>query len=151
MALVVAWVVIRTRLARHASSSASLDAGGLFILVSLLACLALYLFVLVCWQWRLSARARFAVLACLFVSLVWTFCGLCWYDVVVRQAALAGPVVPHALPPGHPPPPSAMEQLTRRTAAAAVSMAALAAGLVGLTVILWRDRRRRACQEGAEG
>jgi hypothetical protein len=146
----VAWVVIRTRLAHHASSSASLDAGGVFILVSFLACLALYLFVLLCWQWRLSARARFAVLVCLFVSLVWAFCGLCWYDVVVREGVLARSAMDHALPQAVRSAPSAMEQLTRRTAAAAVSMAALAAGLLGLIAILWRDRRRRAGEGGAE-
>jgi hypothetical protein len=143
LALLVAWGVIHTQIAQHASGSNEFQPGDWFILGSMLACLALFAFVLASWQWRLTARGRFRLLACLFVSLVGAFGGLCWYDVSVRAAALT-PLAQQ---------PSAMEQLTERTAAAAVSMAALAFGLIALVVVVRLDRRRprgdaaQACPE----
>jgi uncharacterized membrane protein YciS (DUF1049 family) len=123
--------MIRTELVRHASGSMELGAGDALILGSMLACLALFVFVLACSQWRLSARARLRLLLCTFVSLAWAFCGLCWYDVCVRKAAL-GPKSAVASP---------LQQLIERTAAAMVTMGALVFGLVALAVILWLDRR----------
>ncbi|NQT52995.1 hypothetical protein HQ576_13140 [bacterium] len=133
MALLTAWVLVSTQVARHASSRSVLTATDGFILGSMLSCLALFIFVLACWQWRLSPAARSRLLVCVFVSLAWSFGGLCWYDVSVQSVALTAR--------GMRPP--AMQQLTERTVAAAMSMAALALGLAAVTTILFFDRRAK--------
>ena len=128
----VAWVLFSTGFAEHASRSIRMGGGDAFVTASMLGPLALMAFVLAYWQWRLSGRARLRLLLVCFASLVWSFCSLCWYDVLRATKGL--PLRAEALEP--------QAELWRWTGAALLAMAALVAGLVGVAVVLWRDRAR---------
>lgn len=108
-----------------------LGAGDVFVLAAMGGCLAFYVFLLAFWQWRLSARGRWRLLAAMFVSLLWSFCGLCWHDVSLRTAELSGLGARPAL-----------AQLGEETAAVSVTLGALVAGMVAVIVILVLERRR---------
>jgi len=129
----VAALLVRSAVARHAATSAGLGAGGLLVLVGGLGSLAFLVFVLAGWQWRLSARARQRILVAAYLCLFVAFCGLCWHDVGVATARLpgAGP---------------ALRQLAERSAAVLTTLAALAVGLVAVVVVVGIERRRLSRQ-----
>jgi len=130
LALLLTWLLFRSDVAKHASRSIRLGAADLLVLSAMAACLAVYVFVLLVWQWRLSGRARVRLLLVMFVSMLWSFCGLCWHDVSLRAAELArGPAAPTAL-----------EQIREQTAAVAVTMGALLVGLVVVIAVIWVAR-----------
>ena len=128
LALLVAWLLTRSGVPRHASQSVDVRAGDIFILVSLLVCLGLFVFVLAFWQWRLTGRDRVRVLLAGSVSLVMAFLGLCWYDVSVRTGELM-----HA--------PTTVRRVIEQTAASSLTLASLVAGLSALVVTLWAARK----------
>ncbi len=137
LALLLAWLVARSGVPRHASLSAHLGAADTFVLVAVLACLGLMAFVLAFWQWRLRGRDRVRLLLTGYVSLALSFCGLCWYDVSQRSRELEGA-------------PSPLTLVREQTAAAALTLGALVAGMALVVVFLWLARRalNRAALDG---
>ena len=131
VALLLAWLLTRSGIARHASRSAGLAAGNVLILVSALSCLAVMVFVLGVWQWRLRGRDRVRLLLASYLAMMISFFGLCWFDVSVRSAEFppAGSAV------------SALSRAAERTVAAGVALGSLLAGLVAVAVSLWAARR----------
>lgn len=142
LALLVAWVLLRTRDAGLYTPTGESAASGWLVLGAMLACLAFFVFTLACWQWRLSARARLRLLLVMFVSLAWAFCTLCWRDVARQTAALDNdPALKAARAVSEPPLTSQRSLAIEQSAADAIATFALAAGLVGVTATLWLDRR----------
>ncbi|MBM4040586.1 MAG: hypothetical protein FJ290_18935 [Planctomycetes bacterium] len=128
LALLVAWLLTRSGVPRHASRSVDVGAGDVFILVALLSCLGLFVFVLAFWQWRLAGRDRVRVLLACYLSLAMAFLGLCWYDVSVQSGELAGA-------------PTTVRRVIEQTAASGLTLGALLAGLSALAVILRAARK----------
>jgi len=128
-----AWALVRSDFVRHASLSARVQAADRLVLAAAGGCLALFVFVLAFWQWRLSGRARLRLLLVIYVSLVVAFCSFCWYDVSLRVGELNRKLGAT----------SAMAELREQTAAVLLSIAALVLGLAGVTVVLWLERRGR--------
>jgi len=133
LALLFAWALARSSFARHASLSARTQPEDVLVLAAAGGCLALFVFVLGFWQWRLSGRARMRFLLVVFLSLVVAFCSFCWYDVSVRVAELNRQ---HGTP-------SARAELREQTAAVLLTIGALVLGLIGVIVVLWLERRGR--------
>ncbi|HUT32766.1 MAG TPA: hypothetical protein VNE39_04725 [Planctomycetota bacterium] len=131
VALLLAWLLTRSGVPRHASQSAGLGLADALILVALLACLGLFVFVLAFWQWRLRGRDRVRVLLASHLSLTMAFLGLCWYDVSVRTGELSGG------PGGG----TTLERVIEQTMASGLTLASLLAGLSALAAILWLARR----------
>lgn len=131
LVLLLTWLFFRSDFAQHASRSASLTVGDWLVMAALGTCLALFVFVLVFWQWRLSGRGRLRVLAVCFVSLLWSFCGFCWYDITRAAQELGGGAEG----------PSVSQRIAERTAAVGVSVGALAVGLAAVVAVLWLERR----------
>lgn len=131
LAFLLAWVLVNSGVPRHASQSPDIRPGDLAILLALLGCLALHVFVLAVWQWRLRGRDRVRILLACYMSQALAFCGLCWYDVSVRTAELVGAAEPRAL----------LCRVVEQTAAAGLTLGSLLVGLVALMVILRLARR----------
>ena len=131
LALLVAWLLTRSELPRHASRSVHMGAGDVFTLVAMLACLGLLVFVLAFWQWRLRGRDRVRILLAGYLSLLGTFCGLCWYDASVRAMEL----------PAMQASPTTVQRVIEQTAASGLALASLVAGLTALAAILRLARR----------
>ena len=128
LALLVAWLLTRSGVARHGSQSVDMQTGDVLIQVALLACLGLLVFVLGFWQWRLTGRDRVRVLLAGYLSLLLAFLGLCWYDVIGRTAGLAGGSSP-------------LRRVVEQTVASSLTLGALLAGMSALAVILWAARK----------
>jgi len=132
LAGLLVWVLLRSGFASAASRSANFDAGSVVVLVPVLGCLALFVFVLAVWQWRLSGRARVRLLLTIYLSLLLSFCGFCWFDVSAQTIALAsGPQAP-----------SAAQRIVEQTAAMGLTIGALMVGLAVVAAVLWLERRR---------
>jgi len=127
LALLVAWVLTRSGVARHGSQSVDMQTGDVLILVALFTCLGLLVFVLAFWQWRLTGRDRVRVLLAGYLSLTVAFLGLCWYDVTGRTGGLAGG-------------PSALRRVVEQTVASGLTLGALLAGMSALAAVLWAAR-----------
>jgi hypothetical protein len=130
LALLLTWLLFRSDFARHAGESIRLAAGDYLILIAMAACLAFFVFLLVFWQWRLSARGRWRLLLAMFLSLLWSFCGYCWHDISLATADLVGP---HGR--------TAYQRVVEETMAVSVAIGALVAGMMAVIVILWLERR----------
>jgi hypothetical protein len=129
LALLLMWPLLRSDFARQATRSIRFAAGPALVLVAMGACVALFVFVLAYWQWRLSGRARVRLLLAIYLSLLFSFCGLCWHDVSVRTAELArGAQEP-------------VRRVIEQTAAASVAIGSLLVGLAAVTAVLWVERR----------
>ncbi len=128
LALLVAWLLTRSGVPRHASRSVDMGAADVFILVALLSCLGLFVFVLAFWQWRLAGRDRVRMLLAGYLSLTVAFLGLCWYDVSVRSGELPGA-------------PTALRRVVEQTVASGLTLGALLAGLCALAVVLRAARK----------
>lgn len=124
-------MLVGTGFARHASRSIQFKAGDVFVLASMLGTLGLLAFILAAWQWRLTARSRLRLLLVCFVSLVWCFSCLCWYDVTLAEKGL--PLESGA--------PSPLTVHLTQTAAALLAMGALVGGLIGVVIVLSLDKR----------
>ena len=131
LALLLTWLLFRSRFVKHASVRVGLGAGEVFVVIAMGFCLAFFVFLLAFWQWRLSGRARFRLVLAIYLSLLWSFCGLCWHDVTLRTADLAGPTARPAL-----------EQLREETLAVATTMGGLLLGMIAVVTILLLERRR---------
>ena len=131
LALVITWLLFRGDFATHATSRIQLGAADAVVLIPMGIALAFFVFLLAFWQWRISARGRWRLLVVMFVSLLWSFCGLCWHDVSLKAHQLGGPAAR-----------SASQRLVEETAAASVAICALVAGMAAVLVILVFERRR---------
>ena len=131
LALAITWLLFRGDFATHATSRIQLGAADAAVLIPMGIALAFFVFLLAFWQWRVSARGRWRLLLAMFVSLLWSFCGLCWHDVSLRAAELGGGT-PH----------TAYQRIAEETAAVSVAIGALVAGMAAVLVILVLERRR---------
>jgi len=129
-ALLLTWLLFRSGFVKHASVRVGLGAGEVFVVIAMGFCLAFFVFLLAFWQWRLSGRTRFRLVLAIYLSLLWSFCGLCWHDVTLRTADLAGPMARPAL-----------EQLREETLAVVTTMGGLLLGMIAVVIILILDRR----------
>jgi hypothetical protein len=119
-----AWALARSGLAGY-----GVDAqANVPVVAAMGVCLALLVFVLAVWQWRLSPAARLRILLVSFGSLVWCFCALGWHDIAVASSRM----------------PSAESRpwLREQSLAAAVALAALVSGVVIVTTLVWREGLR---------
>jgi len=108
-----------------------LGAAEFVLLIPMGIVLAFFVFLLAFWQWRVSARGRWRLLVVMFVSLFWSFCGLCWHDVSLKAHQLGGPEAR-----------TASQRIVEETAAASVAMGSLVLGMAAVAVILVLERRR---------
>ena len=127
-ALLLAWLVLRTKLVSHAAASGRFGAPELLVLLAMGVCLTIFVFVLAFRQWRLSPRGRVRLLLAIYLSLLLSFCGVAWYDVTVATAPLPGA-------------PSLHHRVVVQSAAALLSIGALLAGMVAVTAVLCLERR----------
>jgi hypothetical protein len=167
-ALLLAWLLIRPGFAEHASTSARVGTAGVLMVAPLIGSLAFFVFVLAFWQWRLSGRGRVRLLVAIHLSLVLSFCGLCWRDVsdatkrtyeaagssprplaaTMRPADLAADIIGQDQGPDGarkkglegPRPPSVRQQIVEQTAAVMLTMASLLAGCVAVGAVVWLER-----------
>lgn len=131
LALFITWLLFRGDFATHASERIRLGAADFLVLVPMGASLAFFAFLLVFWQWRLSPRGRWRLLLVLFVSLLWSFCGLCWHDASLATAARGGPA-----------PRAATQRILEESVAASVAIGALILGMAAALAVLVLERRR---------
>jgi glucan phosphoethanolaminetransferase (alkaline phosphatase superfamily) len=132
LALLLAWLLLRSDFAARASRLLRLGGGNALVVGAVGVCLAVFFFVVVFLQWRLSGRARAWLLLAAYVSLLASFCGFCWHDVLVGSAELEQGA--SALSP--------IEQMARQRAAVGLTMGALLVGLGAVLAVLWLERRR---------
>ena len=137
LALLLTWLLFSSNFAKHASDSIGLGAGDTFVLIAMGVCLAFFVFLLVFWQWRLSGRGRARLLVATFLSLLWSFCGLCWRDMSLRTAEVLGVGARPAL-----------EQIREETWAVSVTIGALVLGMLAVIAILGLERRRDPSGQG---
>jgi hypothetical protein len=116
-----AWALLRSGLAGHGEGAKA----NVPVAAAIGVCLALLVFVLAVWQWRLGPAARLRILLVSFGSLVWCFCALAWHDVAVASSRM-----PKAQP---------QAWLREQSRAAGVALAALVLGVAIVAVLVLRE------------
>jgi hypothetical protein len=131
LVLLVAWATLASKPGAHARGPGDSGVGNVLVVISVGVCLVLFLAVLVYWQWRQRPVGRVRLLLAMFVSLVWSLCGLAWYDTS-RAVRHLEPATGAA---------GTREWLMEATLASGISLSALIAGLAAVVAILVVERR----------